>query len=307
MIKPRALKAGDRVAVVAPASPFDRGEFARGLDEIRRLGFEPVFDERVFAAARYVAGPPDARAGAIRSAWQDRSIAAIFCARGGYGSVQLLPFLDRSDARATRKAFVGYSDLTSLLTFLSCDCGLVCFHGPTVAGRLSAGEDGYDRASLLGALTRTAPLGRLSPEGVEVLRPGEARGLLLGGTLTQLVGSIGTPFAFDPPDQFILFVDEVGERPYRIDRLWMQLVFSGLLARASAIVFGELPRCDEPGGDPTARAVIADLVAGFPGPVLYGFPSGHTCGPALTLPLGVEARVIAGRQAALVIDEAAVE
>ncbi|MBE3131978.1 MAG: LD-carboxypeptidase, partial [Acidobacteria bacterium] len=267
MIKPRALKSGDRVAVVAPASPFDRAEFALGLDEVRRLGFEPVFDDRVFAAARYVAGPPEARAEAIRSAWRDPTIAAVLCVRGGYGSVQILPYLDQSEARAARKAFVGYSDLTSVLTFLSCGCGLVCFHGPTVAGRLSAGEDGYDRTSLLGALTRTEPLGELSPAGVEVLRPGEARGLLLGGTLTQLVGSIGTPFAFNPPDRFILFVDEVGERPYRVDRMWTQLVLSGLLARASAIVFGELPQCDEPGGDPAARAVVADLVAGFPGPV----------------------------------------
>jgi muramoyltetrapeptide carboxypeptidase len=221
--------------------------------------------------------------------------------------VQVLPFLDRREARESRKAFVGYSDLTSLLTFLSTGCGLVCFHGPTVAGRLGDGEEGYDRPTFIRALTSAEPLGELAAPGLEAVRPGEVSGPLYGGTLTQLVASLGTPFAFDPPGGFVLFVDEVGERPYRIDRMWVQLALSGLLSRASAVVFGELPRCDEPGGDPTIRAVVSDLVRDFPGPVLFGFPSGHTAGPALTLPLGVRVRVVAGRRPAVVVEEAAVE
>ena len=131
--------------------------------------------------------------------------------------------------------------------------------------------------------------------------------MLLGGTLTQLLASIGTPYAFDPPAGHVLFLDEVGERPYRLDRMVTQLAQTGILARAAAVVIGELPRCDEPSGDPTARAVMADLFAAFPGPVLIGFPSGHTSGPAMTLPFGVTARVVAGPQPRLVIEEAAVE
>jgi muramoyltetrapeptide carboxypeptidase len=104
-----------------------------------------------------------------------------------------------------------------------------------------------------------------------------------------------------------MFIDEVGERPYRIDRMWVQLAFSGVLSRAAAIVFGELPGCDEPGGEPAVRAVVADLVRDFPGPVLAGFPSGHTAGPALTLPLGVQVRVVGGPSSAVVVEEAAVE
>jgi muramoyltetrapeptide carboxypeptidase len=150
-------------------------------------------------------------------------------------------------------------------------------------------------------------MGDLSSLGLETLRQGEVSGVLLGGTLTQLLASLATPFAFDPPPGHVLFLDEVGERPYRLDRMVTQLRQTGLLARAAAVVIGELPQCDEPSGDPTARAVMADLFADFPGPVLIGFPSGHTIGPAMTLPFGVSCRVIAGSRPHLVIEEAAVE
>ncbi len=306
-LKPRALQPGARLAVVAPASAFARTEFDEGIDEIRRLGFEPVYEESVFEKQRYLAGSPETRARAIETAWRDPSIAGLIGVRGGYGSAQVLPLLDPADARRARKPFIGYSDLTAVLTFLTTGCDCVAFHGPMLAGRLSRGEEGYERASFLAALSRREPMGELHAAGVEVLRPGEAAGVLLGGTLTQLLASLATPFAFAPPARHVLFLDEVGERPYRLDRMVTQLRQSGLLARAAAVVIGELPQCDEPGGGVTARAVMADLFAGFTGPVLIGFPSGHTSGPAMTLPFGVSCRVIAGSQPRLVIEEAAVE
>ena len=307
MRKPRALAPGDRLAIVAPASPFTREDFDGGLEEIRRLGFVPVHDESVFARERYVAGTPAVRAAAIHAAWRDPLIAAVIGVRGGYGSAQLLPLLDREEARRAAKPFIGYSDLTSMLTFLTLGCDLVAFHGPMLAGRLGRGAAGYDEDTFVRTLCRREPVGELAPAGLESVRPGEARGMLLGGTLTQLLASLGTPYAFAPPDGYVLFLDEVGERPYRLDRMVTQLAQSGLLARASAIVIGELPRCDEPSGDPTARAVMADLFADFAGPVLIGFPSGHTTGPAMTLPFGVTARVIAGPRPRLVIEEPAVQ
>ena len=306
MRKPRALAPGDRLAVVAPASPFTREEFDSGLREIRRLGFEPVYDDSVFARERYVAGTPAVRAAAIHAAWRDPSIAGVIGVRGGYGSAQLLPLLNRDEARGAAKPFIGYSDLTSVLTFLTLGCDLVAFHGPMLAGRLGRGAEGYDEDSFVRTLCRREPVGELAPAGLESVRPGEAGGVLLGGTLTQLLASLGTPYAFAPPDGYVLFLDEVGERPYRLDRMVTQLAQAGLLARASAVVIGELPNCDEPSGDPKARAVMADLLADFPGPVLIGFPSGHTVGPAMTLPFGVAARVLAGPRPRLVIEEAAV-
>jgi len=307
MRKPRALTLGDRLAVVAPASPFSREEFDRGVEEIRNLGFEAVYDDTVFARERYVAGSPHVRAAAIHAAWNDATIAGVIGVRGGYGSAQVLPLLDRGLANRAGKPFIGYSDLTAMLTFLNFNCDLVAFHGPMLAGRLGRGAEGYDADSFERALCRLEPMGELTAPGVESLRDGEAAGLLTGGTLTQLLASLGTPFAFTPPQGCVLFLDEVGERPYRLDRMVTQLKQTGLLARATAVVIGELPKCDEPSGDPTARAVMADLFADFPGPVLIGFPSGHTATPAMTLPFGVQARAIGGPQPRLVVEEAAVE
>lgn len=307
MLKPRAVRSGDRVAVVAPASAFDRTEFDEGIEELTRLGFEPVYDESVFARRGYLAGPPELRAAALRRAWTDPRIAAVVSVRGGYGSAQLLPFLDPAEARTGCKPLVGYSDVTALLTFLTVHCHMVAFHGPMLAGRLGRGAEGYDRRSFELALSVAAPLGELTAPGVEVIRTGEAAGPLFGGTITQLLASLGTPFAFDPPEGCLLFLEEVGERPYRLDRMVTQLRQSGILGRARAIVLGELPRCDEPSGEPSARAVMADLFADFPGPVLVGFPSGHTTGPAMTLPLGVLARVVAGPVPRLIIEEPAVQ
>jgi len=306
MLKPRRLQSGDRVALVSPASPFDRDEFDRGVAELRGLGFEPVYDESVFARQRYVSGPAELRARAFRAAWADPSVAALIGARGGYGSAQLLPLLDRDELRRSWKAFVGYSDLTALLTYLTTGCGIVAFHGPMVERRLSRGKDGYDRSSFERALWHATPMGELTAASLESIRPGEATGPLLGGTLTQIVASLGTPYAFDPRGPYVLLLDEVGERPYRLDRMVTQLRQAGLLALAVGVVIGELPGCDEPSGEPTGRAVMADLFRDFPGPVVIGFPSGHTTGPAVTLPLGVRCRVIAAPRSRLVLEEAAV-
>jgi len=306
MLKPRALVPGDRLAIVAPASTFRREDFDDGVEEIRRLGFVPIYDDSVFARQRYLAGSADHRATAIRKAWRDPTIAGLVAVRGGYGSMQTLPLLDPQEARVAAKPFVGYSDLTAVLTFLTINCRMVAFHGPMLDGRLGGGALRYDRGSFMKALCDPKPIGELQPEQLEALHPGEVAGPLLGGTVTQLLASLGTPFAFDPPPGHVLFFDEVGERPYRLDRMVTQLRQTGLLARAAAVVIGELPGCDEPGGELSARAVMADVLQDFPGPVLFGFPSGHAVAPAVTLPFGVACRVIAGPRPRIVIEEGAV-
>ena len=307
MLKPRALVPGDRLAVIAPASPFSREEFDAGIEEIQRLGFEPVYDASVFERRSYLAGTAETRAAALRRAWRDRSIAGVIAVRGGYGSAQVLPLLDRDEARLARKPFIGYSDLTSVLIYQTTHCGVVAFHGPMLDRRLSRGEAGYDRASFLTALCSREPLGELSPPGLERIRGGEAVGLLLGGTVGPLLALMGTPFAFAPPPGYVLFFEEVGERPYRLDRMVTQLRQSGLLAGASAVIVGELPGCDEPSGKLTGRSVMADLLHDFDGPVVLGFPSGHTDGPSITLPLGVKCRVVADGRPRIIVEEAAVD
>jgi muramoyltetrapeptide carboxypeptidase len=307
MRKPRALRPGDKIAAIAPASSFARDEFDAGIAELRRLGYDPVYDETVFARDAYLAGEPSLRAAAFRRAWADETIAALIAVRGGYGSVHILPLLDAGEVRRAPKPFIGYSDNTSILSWLTTRCGIVSFHGPMLEGRLAHGESAYDRDTFTRVLSIDEPAGEITHPGLEALRPGEAFGTLVGGTLTQLLASFRTPFEFDPPGGHVLFIDEVAERPYRLDRMLTQLRLSGWLAKASALVFGELPRCDEPTErGVTARGVVARVLADFPGPVLFGLPSGHTTATCLTLPFGVRARVVTGARPALVIEEAAV-
>ena len=306
MLKPQRLRSGDKVAVVAPASGFPREEFDKGIAELRRLGFEPVFDDSVFDRMDYVAGTAHVRADAFLRAWRDPSIRALIAVRGGYGSVHLLSYLESDDLRRNPKAFIGYSDLTSMLAFLTTGCGIVSFHGPMLDRRLGAGPAGYDEDSFMRALTAAEPLGELSAASVETFNAGDASGVCVGGTMRQLVASLGTPFAFAPPKGHVLFLEDVNERPYSLDRMMTQLQLAGILDLASAIVLGEFPGCDEPEGGPLARATLAGLLKDFDGPVLYGFPSGHTAGPLLTLPFGVNARVVGGARPRLVIEEAGV-
>jgi muramoyltetrapeptide carboxypeptidase len=307
MRKPRALRPGDRIAVVAPASAFVRDEFEAGLAELRALGFEPVYDETVFARhLGYLAGTAATRASALTRAWTDPAVAAVVAARGGYGSVHLLPLLDPAVFAGRPKPFIAYSDNTSILTWLTQACAVVGFHGPMIEGRLARGADGYDRDTFERCLMRAVPPGAIAHPQLETLRPGEGAGVLTGGTLTQLAASLGTAFAFDPPPGAVLFLEDVAERPYRIDRLLTQLRLGGAFAKASAIVFGEMARCDEPGGQPSVRDVVRHVLDGFDGPILFGLPSGHSSGPTLTLPFGVVARVLTSSEPCLLIEEAAV-
>jgi muramoyltetrapeptide carboxypeptidase len=304
-VKPTRLRPGDRIALVAPASPFKRDELDAGVAELAALGYEAVYDDRVFARDRFVAGTAALRAASLMDAWRDPSVRAVVAIRGGYGSAQTLPLLDARLLRDAAKIFIGYSDTTALLSY-HLSHGVVCFHGPMVERRFAAGEAGYDRDSFLRAVTAAEPVGALSPPALQVLRGGEASGVIVGGTLTQLVASLGTPWSVDLPEQCVLFLEDVAERPFRIHRMLTQLAQSGLLARAAALVFGEMPSCDEPGGDPAILDVVAEFVRDVRGPVLFGFPSGHTVGATWTIPFGVRGRVVTAPRPALVIEEAAV-
>jgi len=300
----RRLQSGDRVALVAPASPFDAADLEAGVRELARLGFEAVYHESIFSREGFVAGSPETRAAAIHRAWSDPSIAALIAVRGGYGSAQVLPLLDAT-LMASRKPLVGYSDITALLGFYLRH-GLTAIHGPMIDRRIAAGPSAYDVASFLRVLTTTEPAGELRPDTLETLHAGEAYGVIVGGTVTQLAALVGTPWAYPVPDGAVLFLEDVNERPYRLHRMLTQLTQAGVLARAAAIVFGEFPGCDEPGGRLAVRDVLREFTRDFRGPVLFGFPSGHTTGAAWTLPHGVRAHAVGGARPALVVTEAAV-
>ena len=307
MLKPPAVKPGARIAIVSPASPFSREEFDRGVKELRRLGYEPSYDEDVFArVSGYLSGSAELRAAAFARAWSDPSVAALIAVRGGYGSVQMLPLLDAALIRKTPKLFIGYSDNTSILSWLTCQCGTTALHGPMIEGRIAKGADGFDAESL-NAFMQDGAGRALSPDGLAVIRGGEAEGPLFGGTLTQLTASLGTPYAFDPPPGCVLFLEDINERPYKLDRMLTQLRLAGILARARALVFGEMRGCDETDGRPCALDVIRAFAQDCPGPVITGFPSGHSTGPCWTLPLGVSVRVVTAPRPTLVVEESPVQ
>jgi muramoyltetrapeptide carboxypeptidase len=226
--------------------------------------------------------------------------------RGGYGSAQLLPLLDQDLMRSARKALIGYSDITALLACYLRN-GLTAIHGPMVDRRLSRGVTAYDEDSFRRVMMQPEPAGDLAPVQLETLIGGTASGVLAGGTLTQLAASLGTPWAFEAPAGGILFLEDIGERPYRIHRLLTQLSQAGIFAAARGIVFGEFPGCDEPGGNPAIKDVLRDFFStGFSGPVLFNFPSGHTSGATWTLPFGVRAEVTGDPSPVVRILEAAV-
>jgi len=302
----RRLQSGDRVALVAPASSFPHQELAAGVAELARLGFEAIYADSIFDKDRFVAGSVETRVRAIHDAWADPSIAALIAMRGGYGSAQLLPFLDPDLLRSGRKALISYSEINALLTLYQRN-GLAAIHGPMIDRRISKGASAYDEDSFRRVMMQADPAGELRPAQLEVLHPGTATGTLTGGTLTQLMASMGTMFAFDPPRGAILFLEDIGERPYRIHRLLTQAAQAGIFANVRGIVFGEFPNCDEPGGDPAIKDVVREFMKDFRGPVLFNFPSGHTTGATWTLPFGVSAEVVSDPTPSLRILEAAVE
>jgi muramoyltetrapeptide carboxypeptidase len=306
MIRPSPLHPGDRIAIVAPASGCAPEELERGEAELRRLGFEPVHSDAVLERSTFSAGSPGTRAADFMRAWADPSIKALVALRGGYGSAELLPLLHHLRPALAPKLFIGYSDTTALLTWLTCAGDVAALHGPMIDGRLAKGAEGYDERSFLSAIRGETGV-ELVPPGLTTLRSGEATGFLYGGTMTVLTASLGTPYAFLPPGECILFLEDVNERPYRLVRMLTQLRQAGVLARARALVFGEMRDCDEPGGRVTAAGAIRDSLQDFHGPILFGFPSGHTTGPCWTLPLGALVRVVGAPAPAVVVEEPAVE
>jgi muramoyltetrapeptide carboxypeptidase len=290
--------------VIAPASNTSREEFERGVAELQRLGFEPVFEPSVFQRAMFSAGDAQTRVHAFLTAWRDPDVAALFAVRGGYGSVELLPLLEQVPL-GPPKLFIGYSDNTSLLTWLTIHRGIPALHGPMLEGRLACGPGAYHERSLLSLMG--GGTGLMQPEGMRVLREGEASGVLLGGTLTQLTASLGTPYAFDPPVGALLLLEDVNERPYKLHRLLTHLRLAGTLSRAGGVIFGEMRGCDEPDGRITAMDVLEQFAGDIHGPVIAGFPTGHTSGPCWTLPLGVTCRIMTHPHPALIVEDAPVE
>jgi len=292
ILKPPALKSGDKVGIIAPASNIQRELLDKGIAGLRKIGYEPIYLPGILERDLYFAGPVQRRVRELQELLERDDIAALICARGGYGTNYLLKQLDFEKFVQHPKIIVGYSDNTSLLTAVTDRCGMVTFHGPMVTKDFAL-PDGVELSSWNNAVGGTASW-NLPTDGVQVLRQGKARGRLYGGCLSLLVASLGTPFEIQT-DETILFMEDIGAKPYQVDRMLMQLWLAGKLDKAKGFAFGEMLDCAQPGGqDYSLPDVILRVLEGYDAPIIYGLRSGHVSRANITLPIGVQAELIAG-------------
>lgn len=290
IIKPDALKTGDLIAVVAPASNLKSDYLARGIAELERLGFRVKFRTDILDKARYTAGSDERRAEELMGAFTNPEVKAVWAARGGYGVMRILPKLDEETLRANPKVFIGYSDITALHLYFYQRFGWVTFHGPMAAKDLASGSEHYDRETLLAAITHAQPMGEINSTKTELLHAGSGEavsGRLLGGCLSLITAMMGSPDELDTRGS-ILFLEDTGTRPYAIDRMLQQLRLAGKFDGVRGIVFGEMTDCiqnSEQGY--SIQDVLAECTADLGIPVMFGLPSGHSPVGNLTLPLGV--------------------
>lgn len=307
--KPPALRPGDTIGIVAPASNIGKEQLYAGCQALKSLGYKPFYFDSIFDKDIYFAGSISRRSSELQEMFERDDVRAIVCARGGYGSNYLLQTLDLENIKAHPKIFVGYSDLTSVLTYLADAGGLVTFHGP-MAARDFALAEGVDlnswKAALSGASGWTL---EVNPEVQPVVK-GNGQGILYGGCLSILVASLGTPYEIRTAGT-ILFLEDIAAKPYQIDRMLMHLKLAGKLEGVRGIVFGEMLNCvqnqkstEEQGY--SLEEVIRRIVGELGIPVAYGLRSGHVSRGNITLPIGVEAALEVGsNQVQLRILEAA--
>ena len=292
LVKPPALRPGDTVGIVAPASNIKRADLDAGCEALRRAGYNPFYFDSILEKDLYFAGSVERRARELEEMFLRDDVRAIVCARGGYGANYLLPALDLEKIRAHPKIFVGYSDITTLLTRFTDAAGLVTFHGP-MAAKDWAHDGGVNTGSWTDALSTAAEWNvPLNPE-VASLIAGEAEGILYGGCLSLLVASLGTPYEIKTAGT-ILFLEDVAAKPFQIDRMLMQLKLAGKWDGVKGIVFGEMLDCVQTANQGyTLQEVILGVVKGFGVPVAFGVRSGHVTSGNITLPFGVRTRLSA--------------
>jgi muramoyltetrapeptide carboxypeptidase len=304
--KPKALTKGSRLAVFAPASPADSVEMIAGLAELKRQGFQVVANQDSRADG-YFAGPALDRMNSFVSGIQSDQIDGLVALRGGYGSNYLLEFeLDKN--LGILKSVIGFSDLTTLQIYLWQKCGWVAFYGPMVAAGINAGAGaakGYDENSFLQAIGKTESGWKLRLKGEPVLA-GKAVGRVLGGAMTLVEATIGTPWELDTRDS-ILILEDRAMKPYQVDRELMHLKQAGKFEAVKGIVLGEFPdSAPAVAGAPSVRDVCARILRPLGIPIVFGAPVGHTPRPMLTIPLGINARLDAEGEGTLEFLEPAV-
>lgn len=290
-MKPAALRPGATLAVLSPASTPKPELVQRGLEHLQTLGYRTVLSPHALdCGPLYYAGRLEDRVADLHAAFADPGIDGIICTRGGWGSAELLPYLDAAMIRSNPKAFIGYSDHTSLHCWLENEANLISFYGPMVAADFSR-NDGVDGASWQHAYGGDDVWSIGAAGGLRVLRTGVAKGRLRGGCISIYAEALGTPYAPRVGTDTILFLEDIGTKPYQWDRLLLHLRYAGRLEGVKGIVFGDMRQCVSEEEQGYLESAILHALRDFDGPVAIGLRSGHVDKGNITLPLGVSVRL----------------
>jgi muramoyltetrapeptide carboxypeptidase len=304
LLKPPALRPGDTVGIVAPASNIKREMLEAGCETLKRMGYKPFYFDSILDQELYFAGSVERRAREFDAMFRDNTVKAIICARGGYGANYLPPLLDMDMIARNPKVFVGCSDITCLLTYIFDKTGMVTFHGPMVAGDFARNQ--VDVPSWQASVEGISAWSIGSSSGAVPLIEGSGEGTLYGGCLSILVASLGTPYEIST-DGTILFIEDVNAKPYQIDRMLMQLKLAGKFAKVRGIIFGEMLDCRQNENQGyTLQEVILRIIGNLNVPIAYGMRSGHVTRDSITLPIGAQARLTVSKEVTLDIFNGAI-
>ncbi len=309
MIKPRKLQFGDTIGIIGPAGAVRvEGAVGRAVEYAKSLGFNVKLGESANAKYGYLSGTDALRAKDVNAMFADPEVNAIVCTRGGYGTMRMLDLLDYDLIKANPKIFVGFSDITAMHIAFQEKCGLVTFHGPMATMWNDELPKDFIRESFYSAVMNDFPMGDLmnAPGYHErrTVNPGSAEGILVGGNLSLIAGTIGTPYEINTKDR-ILFIEEIGERTYCVDRMLTQLRLAGKFEDCAGVVFGDFNNCpvEYPDFGLTLEEVIRDCAATCLKPMFTGLQAGHVT-PKITLPLGVRVRMDAEKCTLTVLENA---
>lgn len=307
LIKPEALKLGDTIGLITPATSTSNENVKKSKNKLIEMGFKVKVGESPYKLYGYLSGSDEIRRNDINKMFSDDEVDGIICIRGGYGAPRILDLIDYNIIKKNPKVFVGYSDITALHIAFNQKANLVTYHGPMVASNMIGDFNKFSKENLLKAIMNTEPMGKISnPEGEDMIRinGGIAEGHILGGNLSLIVDTIGTPYEIDLRGK-ILFIEEVGEDLDNIDRMINQLRLSGKLHEAEGIILGDFKNCDssEYEDSLSLRQIFNDHIKATEKPTIFNLKAGH-CDPTLTLPFGVKARLDADKKELVILESA---
>jgi muramoyltetrapeptide carboxypeptidase len=285
-IKPPRLEPGDRIGIIAPAGPVYRDEIRPAIEFLNQKGYKTLASPNLYRKKGYLAGSDDARLDDLMSMFANKGVKAIFCARGGYGTIRLLDRIDYDVIRKNPKIIAGYSDITALLSAIFRNTGLVTFHGPVLRDLVRGRKNNLNQ--LLRLLSSKTPH-VIDLSAGTVIRQGRAGGIVMGGNLSLICSLAGTPFMPEMKGA-ILFVEDKGEPLYRIDRMLSHLRLAGVIDRLSGLVAGRFTDC---GDMKDINKILKDITSGTGIPVMSGLPVGHG-GENKAMPIGIRADLDTG-------------